>query len=67
MDVLSIFALFSLTEQVEAKERHEQKVSGLTKEVEAAISDRDRLEKKYQEAEEEIERVKSQLVQTREE
>ena len=67
MDVLSIFALFSLTEQVEAKERHEQKVSGLKKEVEAAISDRDRLEKKYQEAEEEIERVKSQLVQTREE
>ena len=67
MDVLSIFVLFSQIEQAEAKERHEQKVSGLTKELEAAISDWDSLKKKYQEAGEEMERVKSQLVQTQEE
>ena len=67
MDALSIFALFSQIEQAEAKERQEQKVSGLTMELEAAISDRDSLEKKYQEAGEEMERVKSQLVQTQEE
>ena len=63
--LLSIFVLFSLAEQAEAQERQEQKVSGLTKELEAVMFDRDSLEKKYQEAGKEKERVMSELVQTR--
>ena len=39
-------------------------MSELTKELEAAISDRDSLEKKYQEAGKEKEAVRSELAQT---
>ena len=39
-------------------------MSGLTKELEAAISDRDSFEKKYQEAGKEKETVRSELAQT---
>lgn len=56
--------LFSLTEQAEAQEKQEQKVSGLTEELEATISDRDNLKKRCQEAGNEIERMKSELAQT---
>ena len=53
-----------MADQIEVQERQEKKVSGLTMELEAAISDRDSLEKKYREAGKEMERVRSELVQT---
>ena len=54
----------SLAEQAELRERQEQKVSELVKKLEASNSDRDSLAKKYQDAEGDLEMVKSELAQT---
>ena len=54
----------SLAEQAELRERQEQKVSELVKKLEASNSDRDSLAKKYQDAEGDLETVKSELAQT---
>ena len=57
---LSFSVLFSLTEHAETQEQ----VSELTEKLEAAKSDRDSFEKKYQEVGKEMERVRSELAQT---
>ena len=58
------YSITSLVEQAKAREKQEQKVNGLTKELEAAISDRDSLMEKYQTAGTEMERVKAELDHT---
>ena len=64
--VLSIYTvvLCSLAERAELQERQEQKVSELVKKLEASNSDRDSMAKKYQDAEGDLETVKSELAQT---
>lgn len=64
MHVFTIFVLFSLAEQAEAQARQEQKVSELVEELKAATSDRDSLEKKYQELGKEMKRGMSELAHT---
>ena len=56
--------MYSLAEQAEVQERQEQKVSKLMEELEASNSDRDSLEKKYQEAGKDLVRLMSELAQT---
>ena len=56
--------MYSLAEQAEVQERQEQKVSELVEELEASNSNSDSLEKKYKEAGEDLEKVKSELAQT---
>ena len=53
--------MFSLAEQAVTTE---QKVSELTKEVKAAVFDRESLEEKHQKVEIDMERVRSELAQT---
>ena len=66
---VAMFSLYtvlvcSLAEQTELHERQEQKVSELVKKLEASNSDRDSMAKKYQDAEGDLETVKSELAQT---
>ena len=53
-----------MAEQTDLQERQEQKVSELVKKLEASNSDRDSMAKKYQDAEGDLETVKSELAQT---
>ena len=64
MFTLYTVVVCSRAEQVELQERQEQKVSELVKKLEASNSDRDSLAKKYQDAEGDLETVKSELAQT---
>ena len=66
---VAMFSLYtvvvcSMAEQAELRDRQEQKVSELVKKLEASNSDRDSLAKKYQDAEGDLETVKSELAQT---
>ena len=66
---VTMFSLYtvvvcSMAEQADLQYRQEQKVSELMKKLEASNSDRDSLAKKYQDAEGDLETVKSELAQT---
>ena len=66
---VAMFSLYtvvvcSLAEQAELQERQEQKVSELVKKLAASNSDRDSLAKQYQDAEADLETMKSELAQT---
>ena len=66
---VAMFSLYtvvvcSMAEQTDLQEQQEQKASELVKKLEASNSDRDSLAKKYQDAEGDLEMVKSELAQT---
>ena len=54
----------SLAEQAKARKRLEQQVKGMAKELEASISDRDRLKENHQAVRQEMEEVKAELALT---
>ena len=56
--------LFSLAQQVEAQDRQDHQLNELTKELEAAISDRDSLKENHQAVRQEMEEVKAELALT---
>ena len=56
--------MYSLAEQVKAKERKDEKERRMIKELEAAISDRKILKKNEQVLGEEMEKVKAELALT---
>ena len=66
---VTMFSLYtvvvcSMAEQADLQDRQEKKVSELMKKLEASNSDRNSLAKKYQDAEGDLETVKSELAQT---
>ena len=64
MLVIFSFPVLSLAEQAKAREKQDENEKRMTRELIAAISDRDSLKKNHQVLGEEIEKVKAELILT---